>query len=198
MSYYSKSQAIKYLKIIKYETIFMTMIFALTLIGGYVIATMYPQIAASSLEGLDQLAAMIKNLSLMQIMLIIFINNAVKSLFILVLGLIFGIAPLLFIAYNGYFLGIFSQKIIVEKGLPYLFAGLTPHGIIEIPMVILSAAIGFRLGLMTLKSIIGQKVHLKYELIEGLKFFFYWIMPLLFFAAVIETFVTSEVINLFT
>lgn len=128
-------------------------------------------------------------------MFLIFLNNALKSLLILVLGIGFGIVPLLFIAYNGYFLGIFSHKILMEQSLLYLMGGLLPHGIIEIPMVVISAAIGVRLGLKGLASLKGEQVYLKEEMITGIKFFFYWIMPLLFIAAVVETFLTSAIIG---
>lgn len=193
--YYIKSHIIEYLKNTKNEFIFMSILFIFSLIIGYIIAIIYPQIASISLEDIAKLAEMVKGLSLIQIFLIIFINNTIKSLFILVSGFIFGIIPLLFIAYNGYFLGIVCHKIILEKGFLYLFAGLLPHGIIEIPMVLLSGAIGLRLGIQMFATIKGQNISLKNELSEGLKLFFYYIAPLLFFAAIIETFVTSAIIS---
>jgi stage II sporulation protein M len=83
----------------------------------------------------------------------------------------------------------------MEQSLLYLMGGLLPHGIIEIPMVVISAAIGIRLGLKGLASLKGEQVYLKEEMITGIKFFFYWIMPLLFIAAVVETFLTSAIIG---
>ncbi len=192
----NKEQALQYIRDIRREIGSMFLLFVISAVIGYMAAIMYPDIVMKSLEELEGLVELLKNLSLIQIMFLIFLNNALKSLFILVLGVGLGIVPFFFIAYNGYFLGIFSHKILMEQGFVYLVAGLLPHGIIEIPMVVVSAAIGMRLGLKGLASLKGESVHLKEEMITGIKFFFYWIMPLLFIAAVVETFITSAIIGL--
>ncbi len=191
----NKEQALQYIKDIRREIGLVSILFVLSMVIGYVVAIMYPDMVMQSLEELEGVVELLKHLSLIQIMFLIFLNNALKSLLILVLGIGFGIVPLLFIAYNGYFLGIFSHKILMEQSLLYLMGGLLPHGIIEIPMVVISAAIGVRLGLKGLASLKGEQVYLKEEMITGIKFFFYWIMPLLFIAAVVETFLTSAIIG---
>lgn len=191
----NKEQALQYIKDIRREIGLVSILFVLSMAIGYVVAIMYPDMVMQSLEELEGVVELLKHLSLIQIMFLIFLNNALKSLLILVLGIGFGIVPLLFIAYNGYFLGIFSHKILMEQSLLYLMGGLLPHGIIEIPMVVISAAIGVRLGLKGLASLKGEQVYLKEEMITGIKFFFYWIMPLLFIAAVVETFLTSAIIG---
>lgn len=192
----NKEQALQYIKDMRREIGFVSILFVLSMAIGYVVAIMYPDMVMQSLEELEGVVELLKHLSLIQIMFLIFLNNALKSLLILVLGIGFGIVPLLFIVYNGYFLGIFSHKILMEQSLLYLMGGLLPHGIIEIPMVVISAAIGIRLGLKGLASLKGEQVYLKEEMITGIKFFFYWIMPLLFIAAVVETFLTSAIIGL--
>ncbi len=191
----NKEQALQYIKDIRREIGLVSILFVLSMAIGYVVAIMYPDMVMQSLEELEGVVELLKHLSLIQIMFLIFLNNAIKSLLILVLGIGFGIVPLLFIEYNGYFLGIFSHKILMEQSLLYLMGGLLPHGIIEIPMVVISAAIGVRLGLKGLASLKGEQVYLKEEMITGIKFFFYWIMPLLFIAAVVETFLTSAIIG---
>lgn len=191
----NKEQALQYIKDIRREIGLVSILFVLSMAIGYVVAIMYPDMVMQSLEELEGVVELLKHLSLIQIMFLIFLNNALKSLLILVLGIGFGIVPLLFIAYNGYFLGIFSHKILMEQSLLYLMGGLLPHGIIEIPMVVISAAIGVRLGLKGLASLKGEQVYLKEEMVTGIKFFFYWIMPLLFIAAVVETFLTSAIIG---
>lgn len=191
----NKEQALQYIKDMRREIGFVSILFVLSMAIGYVVAIMYPDMVMQSLEELEGVVELLKHLSLIQIMFLIFLNNALKSLLILVLGIGFGIVPLLFIVYNGYFLGIFSHKILMEQSLLYLMGGLLPHGIIEIPMVVISAAIGIRLGLKGLASLKGEQVYLKEEMITGIKFFFYWIMPLLFIAAVVETFLTSAIIG---
>lgn len=192
----NKEQALQYIRGIRKEIGCMFLLFLISAVIGYITAIMYPDMVVRSLEELEGLVELLKNLSLIEIMFLIFLNNALKSLLILVLGVGLGIVPFLFIAYNGYFLGIFSHKIIMEQGSLYLVAGILPHGIIEIPMVVISAAIGLRLGFKGLVSLKGKSVHLKEEIITGVKFFFYWIMPLLLVAAAVETFITSVIIGL--
>jgi len=192
----NKEEALQYIRSIRRETAFMFLLFVISAVIGYITAIMYPDRVVRSLEELEGLVELLKNLSLLQIMLLIFLNNALKSLIILVFGIGLGIVPFFFIAYNGYFLGIFSHKILMEQGPLYLVAGLLPHGIIEIPMVVVSAGIGLRLGLKGFASLRGESVNLKEEMITGIKFFFFWIMPLLFIAAAVETFITSVIIGL--
>lgn len=191
----NKEQALQYLKDLRKEIVIVALLFVLSAAIGYVVAIMHPEVVMQSLEELEGLVDLLKNLSPLEIMFLIFLNNSIKSLFVLVLGVFFGVVPLLFIAYNGYFLGIFSHKILMEQSLLYLAGGLLPHGIIEIPMVVISAAVGIRLGLKVIAAFKGESVSLKEEMITGIKFFFYWIMPLLFIAAVVETFITSAIIG---
>lgn len=191
----NKEQALQYLKDLRKEIGIVSLLFLLSAAIGYVVAIMHPEMAMQSLEELEGLVDLLKNLSPIEIMFLIFLNNSIKSLFILVLGVFFGVVPLLFIAYNGYFLGIFSHKILMEQSLLYLAGGLLPHGIIEIPMVVISAAVGIRLGLKVIAAFKGESVSLKEEMLTGIKFFFYWVMPLLFIAAVVETFITSAIIG---
>ena len=191
----NKEQALQYLKDLRKEIVIVALLFVLSAAIGYVVAIMHPEMVMQSLEELEGLVDLLKNLSPIEIMFLIFLNNSIKSLFVLVLGVFFGVVPLLFIAYNGYFLGIFSHKILMEQSLLYLAGGLLPHGIIEIPMVVISAAVGIRLGLKVIAAFKGESVSLKEEIITGIKFFFYWIMPLLFIAAVVETFITSAIIG---
>ncbi len=191
----SKEQMLQYIRTIRREILFMFLVFGISAIIGYFTAIMYPEVVLKSLEELEGLVELLKDLSLLQIMFLIFLNNALKSLLILIFGVVLGIVPFFFIAYNGYFLGIFSHKILAEHSILYLVAGLLPHGIIEIPMVVVSAAIGLRLGSKGLAFLKGESVNLKEEMLTGIKFFFFWIMPLLFIAAAVETFITSVIIS---
>jgi len=103
------------------------------------------------------------------IMLGIFLNNAFVSLLFLVLGLAFGVLPVLFIAFNGYIVGVISHIVAQERGLLFIFLALLPHGIVELPMVFLSAGIGLRLGHQAFAAVIGRDTEIKKEFKEGLR-----------------------------
>ena len=138
----------------------------------------------------------IKTLSPLSIMLIIFLNNAVKSLFAIVLGAGFGIIPVLFIAGNGIVLGLIANQVSNEYGIVFVLAALLPHGIIEIPMVLISSGMGLRLGFFMYLSLRGQKKDMRYELMESLRTYIRIVVPFLFIAAVIETFVTPIIASM--
>ena len=191
-------QDLSYLKNIKIHILVITLVFFLSTALGFAHSSMNHEYAMQSLEEVGELLEIIKNLPPIGIMMFIFLNNAIKSLIILMLGIGFGIIPLLFIAYNGYIIGVVVYIVSGENGFMYVLSAILPHGIIELPMVFISAAIGLKMGYLLFSSIKGQSVDIKAEFSRGMRFYFYRVMPLLFVAAVIETFVTPFVVAVVT
>jgi stage II sporulation protein M len=130
------------------------------------------------------------------LMFFIFLNNSIKCFLVVLLGFMFGIVPFLFITINGFVLGLITFEIEKLIGLPFALAALLPHGIIEIPAVLLSSAIGVMIGYETVRKIKG-KGSIKKRILEGTRFYAFRILPLLFLAALIEAFVTPIIINTF-
>ncbi|WP_319506873.1 stage II sporulation protein M [uncultured Methanolobus sp.] len=174
------------------------LLFILSTIAGYVYYAIEPSYALDSLGGLEELAEILQGLSAFEIMLLIFVNNAVKMFFSILLGFALGIIPFGFLVLNGFILGVFAHYQGAQSGALFIIAGLTPHGIIEIPMLIISSAIGMKIGYVALQAIRSQPADLKGEIIRGIKFYLHWLFPLIFLAAVIETFITPMVIYLIT
>lgn len=83
-------------------------------------------------------------------MVFIFLNNAIKSVMVIFLGAFFGIFPVFFLAVNGLIIGYIVKLTLDGQMLISLFdlivKTLLPHGILEIPALILVAAYGLRLG----------------------------------------------------
>ena len=73
-------------------------------------------------------------------------NNVKSSFFGLFFGLLFGILPMVMIVVNGFLLGFVATRAVSSDGILVLWK-LFPHGIFEIPAVIISVGIGLRLGL---------------------------------------------------
>ncbi len=148
-------------------------------------------------QELDTTFEWIKELNPLLILSVIFLNNALKALLVIIFGIII-IVPIGFIAYNGYLLGIVMCEYARTSGYLYVAAAILPHGIIELPMMIISAALGTRLGMMTFsrikKEISSEDMLL--EIKRSMSFYFRWILPLLFIAAVIETLITPVVLYL--
>ena len=184
-----------YLRFIWPYVLIITFVFFGALFAGYNSSANFPDMADTLMESFNSRLAPLLAMHPIFIMLGIFLNNAFVSLLFLVLGLFFGVLPLLFIAFNGYIVGVISHLVAQERGLLFIFLALLPHGILELPMVFLAAGIGLRLGHQVFSALIGRPTEIKKEFKEGLRFYFHWILPLLFLAAVIETFITPLILS---
>ena len=76
----------------------------------------------------------------------IFRNNMEASLFSILYGFFLGVFPLLSSLGNGIVLGYVAQKAQIASGFITLWR-LLPHGIFELPAVLISLGLGMRLGL---------------------------------------------------
>ncbi|MHC1565370.1 MAG: stage II sporulation protein M [Candidatus Syntropharchaeales archaeon] len=184
------------LKSIKKHFGIALLIFLLSIIAGYIYGALFPE----SLEGVfaewGPILEWLQNATSIEIFLLIFINNSIKSFIILILGVGFGLIPALFLAYNGIFIGLAVYLMKESGGWGTVMLGLMPHGIIEIPAILLAAAVGLRLGDIISQTIF-RKAHfdIKSEFIDALGIFLWVILPMLFIAALIEAFVTSQLIG---
>ncbi|MFZ3167459.1 MAG: stage II sporulation protein M [Candidatus Methanoperedens sp.] len=185
---------LKYIRSSWKFVLIVTGIFIFSLIAGLLVSLKDLGLSENYLEILKNSFGWIKTFSPIEIMLFIFLNNAVKSLFSIVLGAGLGIIPIIFIGGNGIIIGLIVNEVSKEQGVIFVLAALLPHGIIEVPMVLISAGLGLRLGYSMYISMKGEKRDMRYELTESLHVFMKIIMPLLFVAAIIETFVTPLVV----
>ena len=125
----------------------------------------------------------------MELFFFILLNNSVKSFAVLLSGILFGLTPLIAVAANGYILGVAYLFASGEVG--YLQAAKTvlPHGVLEIPAVVLSAGYGLWLG-VTFARRIQQRdmVGFGNQVRHAIMMFFKIAFPLFILAALIETF----------
>ncbi|NJD75533.1 MAG: stage II sporulation protein M [Candidatus Methanoperedens sp.] len=186
-----------YLYSLRKYILVVTGVFILSLIAGLVASQKNFGFSENYFETLQNSYGWIKELNPFLIMLLIFFNNAIKSLLALLLGVGLGVIPLLFVAVNGVVLSIVVDVVSKKQGILFVAAALLPHGIIEIPIVLISAGIGLRLGYVMYLSIRGLRTDIKQELKQGLIFYIIRIVPLLFVAAMVETFITPLVASMF-
>lgn len=87
----------------------------------------------------------------------IFLNNAIKSIVVMYFGVLFGLVPILFVVINGMVIGFLLKWVAAEQGYGVLaelfFKGILPHGIIEIPAILLACAYGLKFGTLSFRSI---------------------------------------------
>jgi stage II sporulation protein M len=127
---------------------------------------------------------------------IIFINNSVKALGTIFFGILWGLPSLLFIVINGVIIGGLFSAVKSLNGWEYALAGIVPHGVIEIPMMLLATALGFLVGGESLKWLMRKESQIKSQLSASLKIYLRWILPGLAVAALIEAFVTPLILQL--
>jgi uncharacterized membrane protein SpoIIM required for sporulation len=79
------------------------------------------------------------------------VNNIKVSIFTLALGMTYGIGTLVVLFFNGVVLGLIAVDYILAGQTVFLLGWLMPHGVIEIPAILLAGQAGLILG----KALIG-------------------------------------------
>jgi stage II sporulation protein M len=126
----------------------------------------------------------------------ILLNNVAKSLGALLLGVAIGIPPIFFIAVNGFTLGLVAYDVEQTMGVGYVLAALIPHGVVELPAVILSSAMGIRIGIRVIERLRGEGGSVKAEMRRCLKGYAVRVLPLLIVASALEVSITPAVVGL--
>jgi len=187
-----------YLRSIRIFVFLAVFTFCLSGVAGYYVAGVNPDYADLQTQELEELIELILNQPPLIIMLIIFLKNLMTSAMSMLLGLGLGIMPLLAATSNGFLLGIIAFRAMEKASLLVLVAGILPHGIIELPVVLFSIGMGFRLGYLLIITLAREKADLSGEIRQGVLMLIWYVMPLLFLAAAIETYITPLVISVVT
>jgi len=141
------------------------------------------QINQILLEKLKEIMLEFEGLGIFQTIVKIFLNNTLASLLGIFLGVFLGIFPVIAILVNSYMVG-FVAKLAVEKNGMITLWRLVPHGIFELPAVLISFALGIRLGMFIFAK--NPQEDLKKTFWNCVKVFLLIILPLLVVAAIIE------------
>jgi len=170
-----------------------TGILIMSIAAGLLVAAGAAEPLLSQLRGL---VGPVTSLGVAALLVLVFFNNAIKALAVIVLGLLGGIPSLLFIVVNGVVIGIVAGGAAEVEGWPRVVAGLTPHGIIEVPALVVATALGFELGRESFKWLLRRPTDAKRRLRAALRLYWVAIAPALLVAALIEVFVTPLVVSL--
>lgn len=180
-------------------------------IGGILIGSVNSEaIRMMVLPSLEQLQGVSNQLSNssnpeLSFFTFIFLNNAIKSLLMIFLGALFGIVPIIFLVMNGMVLG-FLVTAAAAQGqnmVDLIVRGLLPHGIIEIPAIIIAAGFGIQLGYLLIKSLgelgardAADRTVVWKSYFQTLGRSAVWVTILLFIAAIIESTLTFYLVSL--
>jgi len=175
-------EAFSFIKESKKYIWIMFFIFIFSFFMGFFIK-LPSEINSKLLGYLKDLLLQAKGLSPVEMIWFLFSNNVITNLFIFALGIFFGIFPLLNVLVNGFVLGFVSKISVLQNGFLSLWK-IFPHGIFEIPALIISLGIGLNLGICFFRT--KDKEEFKKILTNSFKVFILIIVPLLIIAAIIE------------
>ncbi len=181
--YKNFQQSLDYLPKIKKHFVFSLILFLVITALGFFFPIFFEKEILKLIEELIKLTAGMNTLEL--ISFIIF-NNLKSALFAMILGIFFGIIPIGVIIINAYVLGFVANKTVLAKGTFVLWR-LFPHGIFEIPAVLISTALGMKLGFFLFSRHEKNKTKEFWKWIKDvLRVFLLVVIPLLVIAGIIE------------
>lgn len=181
--YLNYKLSLKTLKDTKNYIWFVSILFVLFISLGFLFPIFFQQ---QIYDLIRELLKQTEGLDVWNMIRFIFINNLKSSFFAVFCGVLFGIVPIAVSVVNGYVLGFVANKTIASEGYLVLWR-LFPHGIFELPAVLISVGIGLRLGMFLF--IYREKDKLREFgkwLLDGLRVFVFIVIPLLILAAIIE------------
>jgi len=168
-----------------------TLLFGIGLALGLVTTTDIAGLFAEEVSALDEFADLLTPLPKLAFLAIIFIKNVSVLLISFALSPFFCLVPIMALTINGWIVGLVSTTVVQEKSLGYLLAGLLPHGIFEVPALIMGEAVALSFGTAVLLALFKEERRnlLSANLKQNLRYLAVAI-ALFLPAAIIETYVT--------
>ncbi len=155
-----------------------------------------PAVAEELMQSFAQFVETMEHLSPLALTFSIFLNNALKTFVFMLLGILLGIAPALFLFFNGFLIGAVTLLIYERIGGALLLATLIPHGIVELPAVLVGSAIGFLLGRRALQAMRNKDIALIPHIKRAVLFFVQVLAPLFVLAAILEVYITPAIAHM--
>jgi stage II sporulation protein M len=168
-------------------------IFFISFFFGALFSFLYPILAKEALNELIDTFAFLLEFEPLEMVFFLFLNNSIKIFLFMFLGILWALPTVFFLILNGWILGYVVGVSFPEIGINGIFYSVFLHGIFELSGLFLGSAMGIVLGVLAYKETRNRKIfpvspELKSLLFSSLKIFFYVILPLLFIAAVVETY----------
>ncbi|QAY67895.1 stage II sporulation protein M [Paenibacillus protaetiae] len=151
------SGIIAHLKAMRRYIAFSAVLFLAGLVVGATNQSLFSYLD-SQVEAIRKLSSTISetNSPTFSFILFIFLNNAIKAVMVIYAGAALAVFPIFFLILNGMIIGYLLHKVELEQGAGHLadliFRGLLPHGILEIPAIIVASAYGIKFGALVWKG----------------------------------------------
>ena len=167
------------------------LLFAVGLISGLVTPASITSLIFEDIAAIDEFGGMLASLPTILAVIVIFVKNVSVLLLSFVLSPIFCLMPIMALTVNGWILAIVSAAVVEKESLGLVLAALLPHGVIELPAIMLGEAAALSFGMIATLSLFKKekrglvlpnfRQNIKYLMIA---------LALLLPAAIIETYIT--------
>ncbi len=166
-------------------------LFGIGLVLGLATPASISGLLDEDVAAVEELAEFLAPLPQSTILVIILIKNVSAVLLSFALSPIFCLVPVLALTMNGWIIGLVSTIVIQEESLGFLLAGLLPHGIFELPALIMAEAVALSFGTAVILALFKKERRnlLLPNLKQNLKYLGV-ALALFLPAAIIETYIT--------
>jgi len=171
--------------------IIATFLFGIGFLSGLFAPASMVNLFSEELTALEELAGFLAPLPQPIVFVVIFITNVSTLLTSFIFSPILCLWPIVVLTLNGWLIAFVSAIIVQEKSLGFILAGLLPHGIFELPALIIGEAAAFSFGTAAMLALL--KKERRSLLLPNLKrnsIYLLIAFALLLLAAIIETFIT--------
>jgi len=171
-------------------------LFGIGLVLGLATPASIVGVLSEDVAAFEEFAEVLAPLPQSSIFVFIFIKNVSAVLLSFAFSPIFCVMPVLALAVNGWLLGWVSTMVIQEKSLGYLLAGLLPHGIFELPALIMGEAVALSFGTAVILAVFKKEKRnlLLPNLRQNLKYLTI-ALALFLIAAIIEAYLTPLLLS---
>lgn len=176
----------------------LTLLFTTSCITGLYHAKSNPSEAKERIEMLFAEFRIVKEIHPILIFTYIFLRNSINTLIATAAGFFFGLFPLFFVFINGYIVGLVIYVKGIEMGFGKVLLYILPHGVIEIPAILLANSYGVWLGKQFYGKLRGRSISMKTSFLAVFRKYLRIVVPLLLLAAMVEAFITPLVITFIT
>ncbi len=135
--------SLKYIKDIKNYIIFSVISFFIISLFGFLFPIFFRNEIITYLQKLMQETI---GLNVFELISFIISNNIQSAFMGMILGVFLGVGPLLIMIVNAYVLGFVANGVVGSVGAIVLWR-LFPHGIFEIPAILISISLGLKIGI---------------------------------------------------
>lgn len=185
----------EYLSALKNYILLAIFIFLFGFFSGYLSAQIFPEEAKTVLQEIREIYRPVFEMNVWSQFFFVLLNNALTVIFIILFGVIFGIPSFFALFSNGTVLGLVTFSLKQDFGWQMFLLSILPHGIIEIPVLILGGANGLKIGYSAFKRIVKKQDNIKQELLIALEFLWKILLPLLLLSSFIEIFITANLLG---